>query len=378
MPPIRLAFVITELWPGGAERCLANLAMGLDRERFEQVVYSLKVRPPAGKDQLVNQLEAAGVPVRFLELRSPGQILSAVRKLAGHFSAQRPQIVQSFLFHANIVGSAAASRANVPHVALGVRVADPRRWRAWAERWLGRRADKIVCVSQGVADFCRQRGYPSDKLLVIPNGVDVERFANATPIHPTALGLPADRKFFVFIGRLDRQKGLADLLQHLPDTLAANPRHDFVLVGDGPERTSLAGLAAQLKIAERVHFAGWRDDVPAILAGAELLVLPSRWEGMPNVVLEAMAAGKPVAATRAHGVVELFGQGADRQTVAVDQPGTLAAKIGDFLQSPQALSELRQLNRLRAEHEFSLAAMIARYDRLYTALAAGKEGQNFF
>ena len=211
--PIRLAFVITELAPGGAERCLANLATGLDRERFESAVYSLKARPPAGKDQLVKQLEAAGVPVTFLDLRSSWQVFRAVRQLAALLARQQPQVVQTFLFHANIVGVWAANKANVPHVAMGIRVADPRRGRAWAERWFARRVEKLVCVSRGVADFCRRHGYPADKLVVIPNGIDVARFADASPGSPKSLGMPAGKQFLVFVGRLDRQKGLAELLR---------------------------------------------------------------------------------------------------------------------------------------------------------------------
>src|SRR6478672_4816694 len=107
-PPRRLALVITELEPGGAERCLVELATRLDRSRFLPVVYSLGPPPPVTKQLLVERLAGAGIPTNFLNMSSPWQYLAAVRKLARYFREQRPQVVQTFLFHANVVGTRAA------------------------------------------------------------------------------------------------------------------------------------------------------------------------------------------------------------------------------------------------------------------------------
>ena len=197
-----------------------------------------------------------------------------------------------------------------------------------------------MCVSQGAMDHCRVLGYPAGKLTAIPNGVDYRQFAEAKPIELTQLGLPAGQRAILFVGRLDRQKGLDDLLANCPRVLAALPQHDLVLVGDGPERAALKDLAAARGIAGRVHFAGWRADVPEILAAADLLVLPSRWEGMPNVVLEAMAAGKPVVATRAHGVEDALGELAKEQCVPVGNGHQLAERIIHFAQNPQLACEI--------------------------------------
>lgn len=368
----RLAFVITELDVGGAERCLANLASRINRQRFEPVVYSLAPRPPAGKDQLVEQLEQAGVPTHFLGLRSPWQFLLAISRLTRLLHEHQPQIVQTFLFHANVVGTLAARRAGVPHVATGVRVADPRRWRAWVERWACRNVDRIVCVSESVAKHCRNWGrFRSEALTVISNGVNVDDFASAQPIDLTELGLPAGRKAIVYVGRLDPQKGLDELmyvtvyllLQHLPD-------RDLILVGDGPERKWLAWLAKHLTVDDRVHFTGWRSDIPAILAAAEMLVLPSRWEGMPNVVLEAMAAGKPVVARRVEGVEELLGELGRDQVVETGPKELVADRIIHLAQNPQLAADLGRLNQVRARQFFSIEAMVEKYERLYASLVA--------
>jgi glycosyltransferase involved in cell wall biosynthesis len=367
---IRLALVITELEPGGAERCLVNLATRIDRARFDPVVYSIHPRPAAGKNHLVLQLEAAGVPVRFADVRSKWQAPLAIGRLKRLMSEQRPQVVQNFLFHANVLGTLAARRLDVPHVLLGIRVADPRRSRAWIERRVAKRASKIVCVSQSVAEDCHSRGYPADKLLVIPNGVDAEPFVSAQPVDLAALGLSPGRKAIVFIGRLHVQKDLHELIAVAPELLAQLPSHDLVIVGQGPQRSALVRLSGELGIADRVHFIGWRADIPAVLAAAELLVLPSRWEGMPNVVLEAMAAGKPVVATAAEGVLELLGERAKEQSVAVGNMKDFAHRIHQIAQNPHLAAALGRANRERVLAQFSLQKMVQEYERLFASLIA--------
>jgi glycosyltransferase involved in cell wall biosynthesis len=365
----RLAFVITELEVGGAERCLVNLATRINREKFQPVVYSLARRPPAGKDQLVRQLEEAQVPVRFLDLQSAWQIFSAVSRLARLLRDEQPQIVQTFLFHANVVGTLAARRAGVPQVATGVRVADPRRWRAWVERWACGGVDRIVCVSKSVAEHCRTFArFPAEALTTIPNGVDAAEFASARPIDLAKIGVPPGRKAIVYIGRLDAQKGLDELLFVTPHLFQQLPDHDLVLVGDGPQRLMLQSTTKSLHLDQRVHFAGWREDVPAILAAAEMLVLPSRWEGMPNVVLEAMAAGKPVVARRVEGIEELLGNLGKEQIVDIGPKELVADRIIQLAQNPHLAVELGRLNQQRANEHFSIDAMVEKYERLYESL----------
>src|SRR4051794_26365845 len=145
--PSRLAFVITELEPGGAERCLVELATRMDRSLFSPVVYSLGSRPTAERQSLVAQLAKEGVPTHFLGFASPWHYFGAVRQLERMLREQRAEIVQTFLFHANVVGAAAARAAGVRSLITGVRVADPRWWRTAAERVMTKCAERHVCVS---------------------------------------------------------------------------------------------------------------------------------------------------------------------------------------------------------------------------------------
>ncbi len=367
--PLRLALVITELEPGGAERCLVNLATRIDRARFAPVVYSIRPRPGAGKDLLVEQLAAAGVAVRFADIGSKWQAPLMVRRLKRLLAEQQPHIVQNFLYHANVAGTLAASQLGVPHILMGMRVADPRRLRSWLERRLAADVQRIVCVSQSVADYCRERDFPVAKLTVIPNGIDPSRWSGVQPLDLAELGLPTGRKAIVFIGRLHVQKELHELLAALPEVLQQLPDYNLLVVGDGPQRDALQRLAGENGTGQRVHFVGWRNDVPSILAAAEMLVLPSRWEGMPNVVLEAMASARPVVATQAEGVVELLGELAAEQTVGVGDMRAFTQRIIQFAQNSQLSFEIGQGNRERVLSRFSLQAMVGNYERLYAQLA---------
>ena len=363
----RLAFVITELEPGGAERCLVELATRLDRDTYSPIVYSLAAEPPPDKQQLVVQLAEASIPTQFLGVRRATEYGRAVRTLAQHFRQQRPDLVQTFLFHANIVGCRAALAAGVQHVVTGIRVADPRWWRNTLERFATRHADRFVCVSQSVSEFCRRRGFASEKLVVIPNGVDLSRWNDAEAVRSNKSGLAVGRRYLLYVGRLDRQKGLDAFFRQLHSLFAELPDHDLVVVGTGPEGDALKNYAHAKNLNGRVHFLGWRDDIPALLAASELLVLPSRWEGMPNVVLEAMAAGKPVVATQSEGTVELLGLAALEQTVAVGDWEALRETIKKIALDPALAIGLGEKNRRRAA-QFSLEAMTERYSRLYEIL----------
>ncbi len=366
--PLSLALVITELEVGGAEQALVNLATGLSRERFSPVVYALQPSPK--NDRLVRRLEEAEIPVHFLNVRSYWQFFSAVSRLAALFRQQQPRVVQSFLFHANVVATQAARKAKVPRMVTGIRVADPSFLRQRVEWWLTPKVDKIVCVSQGVADYCaNQCRFPAEKLVVIPNGVDLSRFENVQPADLCALGLSAGRRAILYVGRLERQKGLDNLSTTvLPRVFRELPQHDLLLVGDGPQQATLQTLLEKQGLRNRVHFLGWRDDVPRILAASDVLVLPSRWEGMPNVVLEAMAAGKPVVATQAEGVTELLGDLAEPQSCPAGDAAGFAERIIRLARDRELAGELGAQNRRRAAAEFSLAAMISRYAALYESL----------
>lgn len=361
---------ITDLDLGGAERCLAQLAARAGRGRFEPVVLCLGPRPQRAERSCVPILEAAGVETHFLNARRYWQFPRVVRTLAGLLRQPGADLLQTFLFHANLAGRLAAREAGVPAVVSGIRVAErASRWHLWLDRWTHPYVDRYACVSKAAADFTASRGrIPAEKLVVIPNGIDAAQYPAAHPANPADLGVSPGRRIVVFVGRLHEQKGAEWLIETAPGWLGRLPDCDLVLVGEGPLRPALELLALRLGIAGRVHFTGFRTDVPAILRASGLLVLPSRWEGMPNALLEAMASGLPVVATRAEGVVELLGPAAGEQTVAFGESQGFAERVVALMSDPDRAMRLGAANRARAEESFSVSAMVGAYEKLWDSL----------
>ena len=371
---IPIGFVTTELGVGGAERCLTNLATQLDSSRFRPVIYSLAAPPAKHRSELIDQLATAQLPIHFLNSASKWSYFSVVRRLSHLLKEQRPEILQTFLFHANILGTHAAKRAKVPHILTGIRVADPSRPRQYYERVATRNVDKIVCVSQAVAQFQESiAGFQARKLAVIPNGIDVQRMDESKPMDITEFGIPHNRRILTFVGRLQQQKGVDWLIEMAPQLLTPLADFDLLIVGDGPQRTQLESLANSSGIRNRIHFVGRQSNIPGILKRSELLLLPSRWEGMPNVIMEAMACGLPVVSTKAHGVIELLGPHADAQTVAFNDEATFLSLVKQFCQIPTHAQRLGKLNRERVQNHFSLTTMVQHYEALYASLTEPHE-----
>jgi glycosyltransferase involved in cell wall biosynthesis len=368
--PIRLALVITELAVGGAERNLVRLATGLSRSEFDVRVFSLKTAPLAPRNELVEALQAAGVPVQFLNARAAWQVPLATRRLAAEFKAWRPDVVQSFLFHANMVSTWACQLAGKPKLVWGLRVADPNPRRQWLERRFIDRADTVVCVSQSVKDFALEKlAIDEGKLLVIPNGIDVETYKAALPIPLEELGVASGRRMLLCVGRLHEQKGYDWLLSFAPQLLAQLPEHDLVFVGEGPQRRRLEALATASGVGERIHFTGFRNDTPRCIAAADILLLPSRWEGMPNVVLEAMACGRPVVAAASHGVAEALGKADQYQLLSFQRADDFRRNVVAIATDNSLGFALGAANQTRALASFSQTAMLASFRQLYRSLA---------
>lgn len=364
--PTRIAFCITELDPGGAEQALVDLATRLDRAEWEPHVISL-----AGRGEMADRLDDAEIPVVCLGAESVRDI-GVVWRLRRELKRIRPAILQCFLHHANMAGRFAGRLAGVPRIVCGVRVAEKRSRRPLRmDRWTHRLVDRYVCVSRGVADFTiREAGIPAKKVLVIPNGVDVDAIRAANPADLGEFGIPPGAQTILFLGRLDPQKGPDVLIEAAAVLLERRPQTHVLLVGEGPMRGWLESAIHERNLGGRVHLAGRRRDVPGLLLAADVFALPSRWEGMPNALLEAMAAGLPVVATRVEGALEVVEDGRTGRLISADNPDELATAFLDYLESPSNSSQMGKSAQLLMEECFTHKGVVASYEELYRELRA--------
>jgi glycosyltransferase involved in cell wall biosynthesis len=374
---MRIALVITELHPGGAERCLVHLAIYLKSQGHQVQVWELWPPPPAGKTLLTEELDAAEIVWKSGGAVKPWDFPRAARWLRRELIAFRPDVVQAFLFHAN-VAAALATRTIDCKLFGGARVRQPQWWRQRLQKWASSRMHKLVCVSQGVYDHCQQvERIPPAKLIVIPNGIELadNEFAQHAPTAQAAsarwetLGLPPAARVLLFVGRLDRQKGVEELLRESDRLLRKLPEHQLVLMGEGPCRTELERIRGTQEHAPRIHLVGWQPNAIDWMRCSEMLLLPTRYEGMPNVVLEAMAAGKPVVAFRVEGVAELLGEevAGQKQCIAPGDFDAFFAAIEELAVDPALRASLGQANRQRIASHFQLAGQLAQYATLYEA-----------
>ena len=357
--PTPIAFCITDLDPGGAERALVQIVTRLPWT-WAPHVYCLMQR-----GELADELEAAGVPVTCFNVRSRANV-GVVFRLARALRVQKPVVLQTFLYHANLVGRFAGRLAGVPKIVSGIRVAERRsRWRLRFDCWTERLVDQHVCVSPAVAEFSIAAGLSRDKVEVIPNGVDYEKFATAEPANLTEFGIAPDADVILSVARLDPQKGIDVLIDAFAALAAQFPKAELLLVGDGPSRTALVEQAARSGFGSRIHFAGYRRDTPGFYRAAKVFVLPSRWEGMPNAVLEAMAAGCPVVATRVEGM-----EGLRCVWLAdVNSAAELAAWLRVALSESGLANQLASQSQAFVKIELTWERVAGLYDHLYRDLA---------
>ena len=363
--PVRIALVITDLDVGGAERALVNLVTRLDRRRWAPSVIAL-----SKEGRLAEVVRRAGLPCECLACgrRRPMQV---VVRLARSLRRCRPRLVQSFLFHANLATRLAAPWAGQPWVVGSLRVAEHRqRWHLALDRLTEFLSAGSVCVSHGVRCFSQTvGGLDSRRLTVIPNGIDPEPFDHATAVPREDLGIPERSHLALTVGRLDIQKGLTDLLTAAKQVIARCPSWHLALAGDGPWRAwLLEQIEAQPSLRGRIHWLGLRNDVPGLLKSADVLVLASLWEGMPNVVLEAMAASRPVVATDVEGTGELVIPGQTGWLVPPRNPEALSIALLAATHDPDLCRTFGRQGRTRVEQEFSLDRTVAAYEQLWCRL----------
>jgi len=376
----KIIYIIGTLDVGGAEGQLVQLATHLDPQRVEPVVCCLTSSGPHHRT-----LDAAGIPVEIVGFkglrvfRHPLQVATELSGLVRFIQREQPTIVHAFLFWAYVIGAFAAKAAGVPIVIASRRSLGHFKegvvHHLLLERLANRMTDVILANSEAVkADVIRQERVESARIRVIYNGVDPSRYAvPAEPGLKVSLGIPAGAKTIGVVARLIDYKGHRFFLQACPEIKRRYPLATFLLIGEGPEAGSLAALSRHLGLQETVRFLGTRSDIPQLLSLLDVVALPSLEEGFPNVVLEAMAAGKPVLATGVGGIPEVVIHEETGLLVPPGNPQALAEGILRLLTHPDEAKTLADQARAALRSRgITLSQSLATLADLYEFLATSQ------
>ncbi len=363
--PLRILHLIETSNPGGAETMMVNLAANLDRDRFTSHACLVK------HGWLEQKLDEAKIPVTVLPLTGGTRWRFAWR-LAQLARRRRYDVLHSHEFTMNAYVFAAGLLARKPTVATvhGNLEYVAAHWRRrWFYQLLTRFGGPMAAVSRETRRrLVEELGLPAKHMRVIANGVELpDGPHDAAEIRRWRrdFGLPEEGAIVAMVGRLQHVKGHDVMLAALPLLKAEGRAVKLAIVGQGERREALVAQMHRLGLDEDVIFVGYRENVGARLEAFDVIAAPSRYEGLSLAVIEAMAARRPVVATRVGGNPEAIEDGLSGLLVPPEDPAALAAACGRLLDDPAFAARLGAAARERVENEFSKARMVADYQRLY-------------
>lgn len=350
--------VILSLEIGGMEQMVADLVSNTDRRRFEVIIACLQRLGPIGAELRASGITVIKVPdmtskLSFLHPAPLIEVMRACRARVVH--------VHSGCWYKTAIAAMYCGITRIVYTEHG-RAFPDRRPLILADRLFARLAGRVVAVSQDLADYLRDVvRVPDSKLAVILNGVDLDRFpaGKRASNRPLRIGV---------VARLAPVKDLVTLLFAIEAVVRRRPEVELQVVGDGPERQRLEMLTDLLGIRPQVRFLGFRRDIPQVMAALDIFVLSSLSEGTSMTILEAMAAGKPVVATRVGGTPALVDDGVSGLLVAPGAPSELAAALLRLVEDAELRRRLGEAGRAAVSRNYSLEAMTHRYELLYAGL----------
>jgi glycosyltransferase involved in cell wall biosynthesis len=363
---VKILYLIPQLGNGGAERQMFELITRLDRSSWEPLVVSYH---SGGEYAERLRRKAVRVIVRPKVFKfSPAFLAFLVRTIR----RERVSLIHAWLRGANEWARLAGLVARVP-VICSIRIVTPKRnaVEVLVDRALRRFASRVISNTRMAAGLAvKRREVPSERMLVIPNGVDMGAFLPPAPLLRIReeLGLPVGVPLIASVGSLIPRKDHPTLLRAAVRVLARRPDAKFLWVGDGPLLGPLRRLARELGVDRAAAFVGERDDIPRVMNAIDLLVLSSAQEGMPNVILEAMAAGRPVVATDVGGCREAVVHGRTGLLVprgTRGNPEELANAILSILSDPDLAAGMGRAGRERVQTVFTPEKMASRTMAVY-------------
>jgi sugar transferase (PEP-CTERM/EpsH1 system associated) len=372
--PLTVAHVVLSLDCGGLERIVLDL-LRTSRRRGQRAAVVCLERPGA----LAGRVEELEVQLVCIHKR-PGLDWNAAGRAGEVLRRIGPDVVHTHQAGALWYVGGAARRAGIPviHTEHGNHLGRTGSWLArWRRSWLwwlaGRHARKFICVSAEIArELTARRIVPQDKVCVLPNGIDTDKFsarADAVGVR-RSLGIAPQAPVVGTVGRLSEVKRQDLLLQGFARLKQRLPEARLLLVGDGPMRGPLEQLASELRLRDSVHFAGFQEEPAAYLQAMDVFALSSRSEGLPVSILEAWAAGLPVVSSAVGGVPEIIEQGRTGLLYPSGDAGSLAGRLGEVLSDQNLARTLAGAGQREVAARYSLDRMVDDYQRHYQAVLA--------
>ena len=366
MNAVRVLHVIDSLHLGGAQEVILNIVAGANRSRFQHEVATMH-----GQGVYWDRLQQLCIPVHSL---SPHKLIPFyVPRLAALLRRERFNILHCHLVATNIIAKPLGKWCGVPVVINHDHTNDPSRgehsWLLALETWANRASSHVVAVSESCRDFLISREHidPSDVSL-IRNAIDLSRFSPLSVDRDSSrrdFGIPLDVPLIVGVGRLNPQKNFSLFLEIAALVKRASPQARFLIAGTGSEETELRAKAASMGIADSVVFAGYVADARRVYAAANVLLMPSQFEGLPMTLLEAMAMRLPVVASRLDGMAEVIEDGRDGFLVAPGNAAGFADRVVSLIHDPEQATSIGSEARKKVEREFSSSRMVAEIEAVY-------------
>jgi len=340
--------------------------------RFDPAGFNVSLLSLRKRDLSEEPLEALGIDITYLERsKFDPMTLPALLKVVDR---QQPDILHMHGYGATTFGRLVAAARGIPTILHEhANLTDTPWFQKIADRLLEPYTDIAMAVSKSTAEFViRARQIPASKVKVVYLGAPVEEFGRPRSAEEIAaaraeLGLRANEFVAGTITRLHDSKGNSYLVDAAARVVAARPGVRFVLVGEGPLRSDLEAQAARLGLGDRFVFAGFQRDAARTLSAFDLAVFPSLWEGTPLTAFEALAAGKPIVATDADGLVDILADGHDAVIVPKANADALAEKIVWLVDRPEERARLSAA-AYESGRGYDIGAFVRKMERLYTLL----------
>jgi glycosyltransferase involved in cell wall biosynthesis len=362
--PLRVLLIIDELDIGGTEQPILELARRLPRRRYTPLVCCFRHGRKAA------EIEALGVPVIHLAKRRRVD-LGLVRHLIRLMRDERIDIVHTFLIGANLWGRLAALLAGVPTLIASERNVDV--WEDPLKRYLGRTlatlTNRVVANAEAVRNYLIARGADAGRVVTIRNGVDFSRFDGTldTTTVRRSLGIAPEHFLATVVARLEPQKGHDTVIEAAARLRDSHPQLRFLFVGGGSREDALRGAVTRRALTDRIIFAGFRTDSADLVRASDVVVLTSIREGLSNALLEALAAGRPVIASRVGGNAEVVSSDVGILIPPAD-PSALTDALEQLVEHPERAAQMGRNGHGHVRREFSVTRMVNETVALYEAL----------